>query len=492
MSIMQKMREGTDSSFMQIVLVAVAIAFVFWYNPASGDKSQVVATVNGKSIRSMDFNRAYRQAERRYEGALSKDEEAQLREQVRQGLIESEVILQEARRMGLTISDTEVARQILTYGAFASESGEFENRIYVQSMKRLGYTTAEFEETIREDLLREKLRRLVFTGVTVSEPALRAAFSKNNTKLDLNYVRLRSKAFEADVDVDDATTSQWLQANGSAVQSRYERDLQRLYTTAAQVQLVELRLMAAPDSDSDSEALRQTLLGLKKQLMGGTAVAEVAASVTNPAQVAQAVDVGWIAPEQLSPAISEAVKLLEPGQVSTIIEADEQLSILLLQGRRDSTERPLRAEDAEVGELELEIATQLYREEKAPENMNAYAQRLRSAWALEEVVPEAILIEKGLKSASTGLVPPYTLTGPFDPPAEMLAEATDASKGAVLSRTFESNGVVWLGQVAARQEADMSRFEDEQSLLREQILLDRRVRFFNNWKDDLIASASIE
>jgi len=477
---------------MQIVLVAVAIAFVFWYNPASGDKSQVIATVNGKPIRSMDFNRAYRQAERRYDGALSQDEEAQLREQVTQGLVENEVILQEARRMGLTISDTEVARQILTYGAFSSESGDFDNRIYTQSLKRLGYTAADFQETIREDLLREKLRRLIFTGVTVSKPALKAAYTKNNTKIDLQYIRLRAKAFEGDVEVADTSTIEWLASNVAAVQSRYERDLQRLYTTPAQVQVMELRVMAAEDAESTPESLRETLLLLKKKVAGGSDFAEAVASVSDSAQVAQVVDVGWIAPEQLSPTISEAVKLLEPGQVSTIIESDSQLSIFRLEARKDSEVKPLRAEGVEVGELELTIAAQLFREEKAPEQMQVFAAQLREAWALEGVAPQALLTDKGLASASTGLVPPHTLTGPFDPPSDMVAEAVEAAEGGVLSRAFESKGVLWLGQLNGRQEADMSRFEEEEGLLREQILLDRRVTFFNSWKDDLIASAQIE
>ena len=68
MSVLESMRSGTDSTFMQVVLAAVVVSFVFWYATPQGNTGAVIVTVNGDEIMDTDFYRQVRQQEQAQEG----------------------------------------------------------------------------------------------------------------------------------------------------------------------------------------------------------------------------------------------------------------------------------------------------------------------------------------------------------------------------------------------------------------------------------------
>ena len=127
MGVLEQMRSGSDSTFMQVILAMVVVAFVGMYMNPQGERSGIVATVNGVRIMDTEYSREYRQALARREGqsgrVLSDAEQKQLGEQVRQQLIEKEVVLQEAERLGLEVSDDEVGRMVVNQGGFQRQGG---------------------------------------------------------------------------------------------------------------------------------------------------------------------------------------------------------------------------------------------------------------------------------------------------------------------------------------------------------------------------------
>jgi len=72
-------------------------------------------------------------------------------------LIERAVLLEEAERRGITVSDTDVARALLAIPAFHDEEGRFSREHYEGSVTRLGLTLVQFEERVRDDLKIEQL-----------------------------------------------------------------------------------------------------------------------------------------------------------------------------------------------------------------------------------------------------------------------------------------------------------------------------------------------
>ena len=114
MGVIEGMRSGVDSPWMKFVFFVIIITFIFWTNTGGGSSTQVVAEVNGKKITDTAFNQRMRFQARGMSGA-SDEEMAALQRQVMSSLVQETVLLQEADRLGIEVSDREIADQLKSY-----------------------------------------------------------------------------------------------------------------------------------------------------------------------------------------------------------------------------------------------------------------------------------------------------------------------------------------------------------------------------------------
>lgn len=489
MSIMEQMRSGSDSTFMQVVVALVVVSFIGWYATPSGDKSSLVATVNGVKIMDTEYNRTYRNerntAERRAGRTLSDPEAKQLSEQVKQQLIEDEVVLQEARRIGLEVSDTEVARQLLNLPGLKDETGKFDEDLYLRFLKRQQFTRADFEERMRRDMLRRKLRSLVYMGASISEPALREAFVESNTRIDLKTVRVRASAFSDDVQITDEDRAAWLVENEELVKETYERDFDRLYNHPEKVRLSMIRMAVASDGVSVGDLLPR-IRSVRERLVAGGDFAEEARRWSEDPSALDGGDLGLRPVPQLTTDSIAAIEDLEIGGISRVVTSDSDVRLYRLEER---VEPRVDAYD----DMKNEIAERAMRDEQVPGLAAAFAEeQLLPAWKASGEVPEELLEQKGLTASSTGPIPAVADGSPFGPPPGMLNDARVAEPGQVLDEVYEHNGTLWVGQLTERVDADMELFAAQSEQFREDVLLQRRQAFYTGWVSDAKARARIQ
>lgn len=487
MSILEQMRSGSDSTFMQVVMAAVVISFIGWYAVPDGDRSNVVAVVNGQKILDTEFSRRFSAAQRNMEAMtgrmLSNEEQQALSEQVRMALIEDEVILQEARRIGLEVSDVEVARELLDLQYLRNEQGKFDNELYRMFLKRNRWTRADFEESLREDLLRQKLRSLVYMGASISEPALREAWIDSETRVDITYVRVRPSAFAQHVEITPDERQAWLAENAAMVEETYQRDFERLYNHPEQIRLRMIRLAATPDEAAD---VLPKINQLRAQVEAGADFAELAKQWSEDPTAVDGGDLGLRPLRQLATDARSAVESLQAGQLSRVVTGDRDLRLYLVE------ERVPPRQDA-LDDVRDAIADQLIRSERGPALAAAFAdEELLPTWRDAGEVPRDLVEAKGLSVMTTGPVPAVSDGSPFSPPAEMMRDARFAKTGDVLPEIYEVDGVLWLGQLTGRTEADMARYEERRDEIREGVLAQRRMAFFQGWVDDLESRAKIQ
>jgi peptidyl-prolyl cis-trans isomerase D len=485
MGLLEKMRSSSDSTFIQVVMALIILSFIGFYGQPSGDRSGVIATVNGTRILDTEYHRALREELRMVQRTLSDAEQKQLGEQVRQQLIERQVLLQEAKRLGLEVSDSEVARILFASEAFRGENGKFSEEIYLKFLKRQQYTRVDFEETIRENLLRGKLQLLVYSGASLSEPAMREQFLEAETRVDLTVARIRSTAFEKDVQITDEERTKWLAENEALVKETYDRDFERLYKHPEQVKLRLIRLVAT-EGGPGLEDLRPRLQALRDQIEGGADMAELARRWSEDPSAASGGDLGLRPVAELSIEDSNAIASLTAGTMTRVYTHGNEARLIRVEERHEPKEDTLE-------EKRNEIADSLIRAERLPVLAAKFAEeQLLPAWKESSAVPTALLEERGLTARATGPIPTSAAGNPFAPPQQLLDAARTAPVGSVLPEVYESGGILYVAQLTERTEPDLKKLDEDQGQIREQMLIARRAEFFQTWVDDLKSRASIE
>jgi peptidyl-prolyl cis-trans isomerase D len=170
---------------MWAIIILITVTFLFFGIYPSSTTGSMVANVNGDVITGDDLNRVYRNLYDTYK-QIFKDQfnEAMtktLRTQALRELVQGRLLVQEAGRMGLKISDDELRGAIMKIPAF-SPQGKFDQRIYEYYLQRENITPAVFETEQREFMLRKKLENLIEDSVDVTDAELAASYASSNPK----------------------------------------------------------------------------------------------------------------------------------------------------------------------------------------------------------------------------------------------------------------------------------------------------------------------
>jgi len=197
-------------AFLWIVIAAFIILYIpAFQGSTAGSPSETLASVGGLPISVGEFQKTYLQQrqmyERIYQGRLDAAalKNMGLEGQVFEGLVAERLILLEARRLGLTVSDDAVAREIAMSPQF-QQNGRFVGGPEIKRLLDLrGMTTEEFEEGIRSDLLKRRLQALVTDGVSVTPSEAEREFRRRTEQIKAEYVLVNVVPFKAQVSASD-------------------------------------------------------------------------------------------------------------------------------------------------------------------------------------------------------------------------------------------------------------------------------------------------
>ncbi|MBI3950823.1 MAG: SurA N-terminal domain-containing protein [Acidobacteria bacterium] len=121
-------------------------------------------------------------------------------------LIQQRIVKAEAKRLGITVADDELRREIARQvPQFLDANGRFISYdVYQRAIEGSGSTIEEFEDGIRQSLLNQKLRAYITAGVTVSPRQVEEDYTRQNTSVNVVYLIVDPKKFEDQVEVSDS------------------------------------------------------------------------------------------------------------------------------------------------------------------------------------------------------------------------------------------------------------------------------------------------
>lgn len=188
------LRKYSRSWIIAVAIGAIVIVFIFWgIGGFRSPRFQEVATVNGEPILLSEYMRQYTQMvkeiQERAKGELTEEQlkALGLKERALNYLIEQTLIRQAARRLDISVSTPELQEHIQNL-PFFQEDGRFSQRRYQAILARARVKAADFEAGERQNLLIQKLARLITGFAKVSEGELEELFRLMHEEVELNFV----------------------------------------------------------------------------------------------------------------------------------------------------------------------------------------------------------------------------------------------------------------------------------------------------------------
>jgi peptidyl-prolyl cis-trans isomerase D len=175
------LRRHQKSIFYAVLAVFLSGIFVglggYWFT--SRDMDGVVARVGENKITQTRFAarvNQYAEMLRERGTELSDENLARLRREVANDMVVEEILADQALKLGLTVTDDELARDIQATPAF-QQNGRFEQEIYFAQVRRLfRESPQEYEAHRRRAILAARAKQLVFRMAKVAPKEVEEAY----------------------------------------------------------------------------------------------------------------------------------------------------------------------------------------------------------------------------------------------------------------------------------------------------------------------------
>ncbi|HUC48784.1 MAG TPA: SurA N-terminal domain-containing protein [Xanthobacteraceae bacterium] len=242
---------------------------------------------------------------------------------------------QEARRMGLGIPDSEIARHITTDPNLQTINGRFDRNKFEQVLHSLGMSEQRFVDEERQTALRRQILDSFTGDLTAPKAWLDAINQFQNQLRSVNYVALgpaqagdipqptdeqlskyfdeRKIMFRAPeyrkidiVAVTPAELAKWMEISDDDIKANYEKDKSR-FTTPEKRHIQQIIFPTMADAQAAADRIK-----------GGTSFAAIAAE---RGLKEQDIDLGTVAKSSIiDPAEANAAFALKEGQVSDPVQ----------------------------------------------------------------------------------------------------------------------------------------------------------------------------
>ena len=369
---------------MKIILGAIVVVFIFWgIGTFRSQRLSVIAKVNGEEILQGQFQHAYAQAIERYSkmfgGSIPENllKQLNVKQQVLNTLIDEAIIRQSAEKMGIRVSEDEIKDIILTFPNF-KRNGVFDKRLYDMALRQSGLTPIQFEGLIRQQLMTDKVRELLFSGIMVTRGEVEEYYKFQNQEINLIFVKIPSDACRGEVNSTESALMEWYEAHKAnyetlpEIKIRYiefskdnvlktvkvsEDAIRSYYETHREVYKIKERrrarhiLIRVPmDVDNATMAeMEKKAEEILQKARSGEDFSELAKKYSeDPGSAESGGDLGFFTREMMVKPFSDKVFAMKEGEISGPVRTRFGLHIIKLDKIEPSRTQTLKEVEAEI------------------------------------------------------------------------------------------------------------------------------------------------
>jgi peptidyl-prolyl cis-trans isomerase D len=373
------LREHATSWMLRGLLVLVAVTFISWggYSLIREKDVDYAARVNGEDIGLKEFTDAYQGAVKQYRDALGASfsekmlDELKLKENIMEDLIGRVLILQEAKRLGLAVGDTELRESIEAVPAF-QVNGQFDQRTYERALQwNLRATPEQFEQSQRTRLMMTKLVNVIrLNGGRISDDEVLEVYRFENERVNLSFIKVAPGSFRGQVSVNEVEEKDYYQSHleefriPTLVQVQYltfrpsdfegkaqvtPDELKRAYDlqkdrlkTPKRVKAREILVRVAPGDPADKiEEKKKKAEEILEKTRKTKDFAALARQYSESPTASKGGDLGWVQQGTLEAPLQNGLMSLKAGEVSGLVKATAGFYILRADEVTEEKQRSL-------------------------------------------------------------------------------------------------------------------------------------------------------
>ncbi|HGG05842.1 MAG TPA: peptidylprolyl isomerase [Aliiroseovarius sp.] len=197
------MASKTSKIFVWIILALVIVGLVGFGSQNFGGSVRSIGTIGDTEI---EANRYFQElnsslnafrAQTGQQLPIAQAEAFGLTAQALQRVIDSTTLDNEAARIGLSVGDDTLRRQVMRMQEFQAADGKFNSETYEFVLQQSNLTPAEFEENLRADMTRAVLQTAITRAASTAPVFADTLYAFAREKRDFTWAKLDLSALEA-------------------------------------------------------------------------------------------------------------------------------------------------------------------------------------------------------------------------------------------------------------------------------------------------------
>jgi peptidyl-prolyl cis-trans isomerase D len=379
---LQLLRKKAQSTFIQIIVVIIALVFIFWgVGGQLGRDRQEALVINGEAITFQQYQQAYDSTYQRFSdrfgGNVPKELAEIVKQQVIKQLIQRTLLRQGAKKMGLIVSAQEIQREIEKMVQF-QENGTFNIERYKAVLAANKMAPTKFEDSMRIDQLSAVADREISNFASVATDfEVKEVYSQQNAKIDVKYVKIAPDQFVDKVKINDKILKTWFETvkenyksepqiklryleftyenvghkiviDASKIEEYYKNNIEK-YQVPEQRHARHILLKASKEDSAErhQEQAKKAEKIMKLAKAGGDFSA-LAREYSEDSSKDSGGDLGFFPKGQMIPAFDKVVFSMKPGDISNVVKTQFGYHIISLEDIKPAETIPLAKVTAEI------------------------------------------------------------------------------------------------------------------------------------------------
>ncbi|RLB24305.1 MAG: hypothetical protein DRG73_04110 [Deltaproteobacteria bacterium] len=344
------MRRHTKGILVKVLVGLIAVVFVFWGVYAIREKpGSKIAYVNGDLITGLEYDAKYREIldalQKQYKEYWNDSliKAFQIKQRALNSLIEKRLISQESNRIGLGVTDDEVANAIFTYPAF-QVNGKFDERRYRTLLNYNRMEPADFESSIKLELLGKKIQNFIKCFFPTTDMEIMNYYSYQKEKVNIGFVSFNPRDFKGKTEVKQDEKEAYFKAHKEKyripekikiaylvldpsdfldkvsitekeISDYYELNQER-FKNPKKIKARHILLKVSPDaSESENKETKERALSLLKRLKNGEDFAALAKKYSQGPTASRGGDLGYFTRGKMVKPFEKLAFSLKKGEI---------------------------------------------------------------------------------------------------------------------------------------------------------------------------------